>query len=56
MSTSKKARKYVKPEVKKVRLDSEVLLAGICKTASGTNANATKCRSVAACTNKNQGS
>lgn len=52
----KKSRKYVKPEIRKVKLDSEVLLAGICKTATGTNSSATRCRSISACTNKNHGS
>lgn len=57
----KKTRKkgnYKKPEITKVRLDAEVLLATACKDATGPNfgSGSSRCHSIGSCVNNAQGS
>lgn len=53
----KAKRAYVKPEVKRVRLDSEVLLVKGCKMASGSSKfHFSACRGPTQCKNHTPGS
>ena len=53
----KTPRQYTKPEIKKIRLDAEVLLVAGCKMAGGPNkAGGPKCTTIAACTSSAAGS
>lgn len=50
------SRAYVKPEVKRVRLDSEVLLVKGCKMATGAARNSAGCRGPIFCKGHTPGS
>lgn len=62
MKEKKKATKkkvpYTKPEVSRVRLDAEVLLAAACKTATGPSfgGSPNRCHKSGSCVNSSQGS
>lgn len=53
---SNKRRPYVKPVVKSIRLDADVLLAKGCKTSSGTAKGSRICHKTGACVNNAAGS
>ncbi len=49
-------KSYQKPVVNKIKLMPEDAVLATCKGPIGTNSSSSRCRNVAACSNKAQGS